>query len=148
MASLLKNDTKFEYTSVDGRTVRECARRQLIDIIQPRLDQIFVMIEDEVRKSGLADAIVTGGVIITGGGAKLEGMVQACEQAMSSSTRLGLPQDVKGPDDIVSNLTFATAMGLIKSEMTCSPGQQTDKRPKKSGPSWISRVRGWVDESF
>ncbi|MGA2090297.1 MAG: hypothetical protein ABSH12_02415, partial [Endomicrobiales bacterium] len=59
-----------------------------------------------------------------------------------------LPQDVKGAEEIVSNLSYATAMGLLKSELSTAPGQQTDKRPKKSGPSWLSRVRGWVDESF
>lgn len=148
MASLLKSDNKFEYTSVDGRTVRECSRRQLVDIIQPRLDQIFVMIEEEIRKSGLADSIVTGGIIITGGGAKLEGMVQACEQAMNSTTRLGMPQDVKGPDEIVSNLSFATAIGLLKSEYASGSGQQADKHPKKSGPSLFGRIRGWLDDSF
>ena len=148
MASLLKDDTKFEYTGVDGRTVRECARRQLVDVIQPRLDQILVMIDDEVRKSNLADAIVTGGIIITGGGAKLEGMLQACEQALNSSARLGLPQDVKGAEEIVANMSYATAIGLLKAEVSSTFSQPMDKRTRKSGSSWLSRVRGWVDGTF
>ena len=106
------------------------------------------MIDDEVRKSNLADAIVTGGIIITGGGAKLEGMLQACEQALNSSARLGLPQDVKGAEEIVANMSYATAIGLLKAEVSSTFSQPMDKRTRKSGSSWLSRVRGWVDGTF
>ncbi len=149
MASLLKDDSTFEYMSVDGRTIRECTRKQLVEIIQPRLDQIFVALEDEIKKSGFAEAIVPGGVIVTGGGSRLEGIIQAAEQALSPSARLGLPQDVTGPEDIVSNQAYSTAIGLLKADSIVSgPGGSDKTRPAKSGPSLITRFKDWVNDAF
>lgn len=146
MASLLKQDSKIEYTSVDGRTIRTINRRQLVDIIQPRLDQILVAIEEEVQKSNLADAVVPGGIIITGGGSRLEGIVQATEQALGSSARLGLPQDVAGPEEITANPAYATAIGLLRSDFMNHPGFAVQRSSK--GPSIFRKLRDWMEDSF
>jgi cell division protein FtsA len=147
MAALLRTDSRFDYTAVDGRTIREGTRRQLVDIIQPRLDQIFVMIEEEIKKSNFYDAIIPGGVIITGGGSRLEGILQAAEQALNTSARTGLPQDVTGNDDIVLNPSYATAISLLAAGQ--SFGQQAAySRPQKAGAGIIGRIRKWAEESF
>jgi cell division protein FtsA len=146
MASLLKQDSKIDYTSVDGRTIRTINRRQLVDIIQPRLDQILVAIDEEMQKSNLADVVVPGGIIVTGGGSRLEGIVQATEQALGSSARLGFPQDVTGPEEITANTSYATAIGLLRSDFVNSPGYAS-QRPSK-GPSLFKKLREWVEDSF
>jgi cell division protein FtsA len=147
MGSLLKEDSKFDFTAVDGRTIREATRKQLVEIIQPRLDQIFVTIDEEVKKSNLSDAIVAGGVILTGGGARLEGMVQATEQAMNSSTRIGLPQDISsGPEDIIGNTSYATAIALLRSEAS-SPAGYASHRPSK-GNGMMRKMKDWFEQTF
>lgn len=150
LGSLLKNDSKFDYTAVDGRTIREATKRQLVEIIQPRLDQIFTAVEQDISEKNLLDAVIPGGVIITGGGSQLEGMVQAAEQAMNASARIGLPQDYTGPDEIISNPAYATAIGLLRSEFVSNPGWAV-KRPVKSGPGVLDIFKGlrdWVEKSF
>ena len=145
MSSLLDTDDKFDYKAVDGRTLRESTRRQLVEIIQPRLDQIFVMIDEEIHKSNYADAIVPGEVIITGGGAKLEGIISAAEQALNCSARLGLPRDMKGNDKIISDPAFATAIGLINEEANMSEGYM----PRGiKGVTLIDGIRNWFDRTF
>jgi len=145
MASLLDSDSKFDYRGVDGRTLRENSRRQLVDIIQPRLDQIFVMIDEEIHKSNYADAIIPGEIIITGGGAKLEGIIGAVEQALNCSARLGLSRDVKGSDKILSDPTFATAIGVLNEEANAAEGSMS--RVIK-GASIINGIRNWFDRTF
>lgn len=150
MNSLLRSDTKFEYTGVDGRTIREATRRQLVEIIQPRLDQIFTAVEQEISGQNLLDAVIPGGIIITGGGSQLEGMMQAAEQSLSSSARIGLPQDVSGPDEIISNPCYATAIGLLRGELLNNP-DWSSRRPAKAGGDILGvfkKLRGWVEESF
>ncbi|OGS17679.1 MAG: cell division protein FtsA, partial [Elusimicrobia bacterium RIFOXYA2_FULL_50_26] len=146
MGSLLKDDSKVDYTAVDGRTVRSASRRQIVEIIQPRLDQIFVAIEQELRNANLSDTVVPGGIIITGGGSRLEGIVQATEQALSSSARLGLPQDVTGPEEIITNQTYATAIGLLRADVMASPGWVPHK-PSRGNSLW-SRIKTWADDVF
>ena len=146
MNSLLKSDTKFDYTGVDGKSIRNTTQRQLVDIIQPRLDQIFVAIDQEIKESNFADTIIPGGVIITGGGSLLHGMVNASEQALNTSARIGLPQDLKGVDEIISSPIYATAIGLLTSSVTASPGWVA-YRPVK-GPSWWKKMKDWIDLTF
>ncbi len=145
VSNLLESDVKFDYKAVDGRTMRECTRRQLVDIIQPRLDQIFVMIDEEIRKSNYADVIVPGEVIITGGGAKLEGIIGAAEQALNCSARLGLPRDIKGNDRILSDARFATAVGLLNEEVGSNDSYMV--RPSK-GTSFVEDIKNWFDRTF
>ncbi|HBU70323.1 MAG TPA: cell division protein FtsA [Elusimicrobia bacterium] len=146
MGSLLKTDSKFDFTGVDGKTVRQGTRKQLVEIIQPRLDQIFVAIDQELQDANLNDIFIPGGVIITGGGAMLEGMVQAAEQALGSLARIGLPQDTRGPEEIISNPTYATAIGLLKYDLAAGHGWASRKTAK--GPSWWSKFRNWSDDIF
>jgi cell division protein FtsA len=147
MGSLLKADSSFDFTAVDGRTIREATRKQLVEIIQPRLDQIFVTIDEEVKKSNLSDAIVAGGVILTGGGARLEGIIQAAEQALNSSTRLGLPQDIAaGPEEIIGNTSYSTAIALLRSNASASVGYAT-QRPSK-GMGMMRKMKDWFEQSF
>ena len=147
MGSLLKADGKFDFTAVDGRTIRESTRKQLVEIIQPRLDQIFVGIEEEIKNSNFADAIIPGGIIVTGGGSKLEGIVQAAEQALNSSARIGLPQDITaGPEDIIGNTSYATAIALLRSDLTNSPGFASQRQPKGAG--WMRKMKNWFETSF
>lgn len=147
MGSLLKADSGFDFTAVDGRTIREGTRKQLVEIIQPRLDQIFVTIEEEIAKSNLADAIVAGGVILTGGGARLDGILQATEQALNSSTRLGLPQDIaSGPEEIIGNTSYATAVAMLRADVSASPGY-VSQRPSK-GMGVFKKMKDWFETSF
>ncbi|MBN1621924.1 MAG: cell division protein FtsA [Endomicrobiales bacterium] len=146
MKSLLKSDTKFDYTGVDGRAVRTATQKQLVDIIQPRLDQVFVAIEQELKNSNLADTIIPGGVIITGGGARLNGMINATEQALNCSARIGLPQDIGGLESIISDPSYATSIGLLRSEFYNGPGWAPHKFLR--GPSWWKKIREWVEETF
>lgn len=146
MGSLLKADSKFDYTGVDGRTIRQATRRQLVEIVQPRLDQIFVAIEQEIRDQNLADAYIPGGVIITGGGSQLDGILPAAEAALNCSARVGLPQDIVGSEEIISNPSYATSIGLLSTELANTVGWAY-ARPVKANTFW-KKLKDWLDYSF
>jgi len=103
----------IEYTSVDGRTPRRLKRTTIFDYIAPRVEEIFTLISEELQRSNYADHVAGGGVILTGGGAQLRGIAQAAEQILDLPVRMGLPQNIGGVPDIVSNPGYATALGLI-----------------------------------
>lgn len=106
-------DDDIEYTSVDGRTPRRLKRTAIFDYIAPRVEEIFTLISEELQRSNYADHVAGGGVILTGGGAQLKGIPQAAEQILDLPVRMGLPQNIGGVPDIVSNPGYATALGLI-----------------------------------
>ncbi|MGQ0645130.1 MAG: cell division protein FtsA [Elusimicrobiota bacterium] len=106
-------DDPVDYVSVDGRTPRQIKRRDLYEYIAPRVEEIFTVISDELKNSNYGEHVAGGGVILTGGGSLLKGVAQAAEQILELPVRLGLPQDLSGPPDIVSHPSYATALGLL-----------------------------------
>jgi cell division protein FtsA len=107
-------EEEIEYTSVDGQTPRRIKRPVIFDYIAPRVEEIFTVVSEELQNSNYAENVAGGGVILTGGGALLAGAVQAAEQILDLPIRVGLPQGLAGPPDIINHPSYATALGLIQ----------------------------------
>ena len=106
-------DEDIEYTSVDGRTPRHIKRSTLFDYIAPRVEEIFTLVSEELQRSNYADHVAGGGVVLTGGGAQLQGLSAAVEQILDLPVRLGLPQNLTGAPEILANPGYATALGVV-----------------------------------
>ncbi|OIO76113.1 MAG: cell division protein FtsA [Elusimicrobia bacterium CG1_02_37_114] len=136
--NLVKEDKEIEFIGVDGHNVHKTTRKRLADIIAPRLEEISERINDEIQNSTYADAIVPGGIILTGGGAKLQNCAEAFERVIGISTRMGLPQNIMGSNEIISNPVYATAIGVLRYRP--HPETSRIKRIMKRIPLW-KRVR-------
>lgn len=150
MSSLLEqNENEVNFTAMDGRTFRKISRRFLVDIIEPRIEEIFTLIAEKLQDSGYADRVVPGGVILTGGGSLLKGVEQAAERILQLSSRVGLPQGVIGKSDIVGHPSFATAVGLLAFPYRGEAGWQTAARRRTARSStFTQKIREWVEETF
>jgi cell division protein FtsA len=113
LASLVKSDETIEVPGVGGRKPRVLARKLLAEIIEPRVEEIFSLIQHEVMKAGFQDKL-SGGVVITGGTTILEGMPELAEQVLEMPVKRGVPSGIGGLRDVVSSPKFATGVGLIK----------------------------------
>src|SRR5712691_2807822 len=112
LSSMVDEDDTIEVASVGGRKPRLMARRILSEILQPRAEEIFHLVWDEIRRAGYEKAL-NSGIVLTGGGAILEGMPEIAEQIFDLPIRRGCPAGVGGLADHVSNPEFATAVGLV-----------------------------------
>ncbi len=108
----LDNEDAFEILSLGAEYPRELPREILVNIIEPRLQEILHMVRQELVKSGYHD-LLAAGAVLTGGGAQLPGTLQLAEQVLNIPVRLGLPRDVGGLDDTVQSPIHATAVGLV-----------------------------------
>src|SRR5258708_7292615 len=114
MSTLLEqNEAEVNFTAMDGRTFRKVSRRALIDIVEPRVEEIFTLISEKLQDSAYADRVVPGWAILTGGGSLLKGIEQASEKILQLSSRVGLPQGVIGKSEVVGHPSYATAIGLL-----------------------------------
>jgi cell division protein FtsA len=105
------NET-IEVPSVGGRKPRTLMRKTLADIIEPRVEEIVSLIYEEIRKSGY-EKLLASGVVLTGGCANLEGIVELAEGVFSLPVRKGFPTGIGGLIDVVNNPIYATGVGLI-----------------------------------
>jgi cell division protein FtsA len=112
LSSMVDEDDTIEVASVGGRKPRLMARRILSEILQPRAEEIFHLVWDEIRRAGYEKAL-NSGIVLTGGGSILEGMPEIAEQIFDLPIRRGAPMDVGGLADHISSPTFATPVGLV-----------------------------------
>lgn len=112
LSSLVGKDETIEVPSVGGRKPRVLSRQLLCEILEPRVEEIFTLVNREIVKSGLEDLIASG-VVITGGSTILEGMPELAEQIFNLPVRRGLPQRIGGLTDVVNSPVYATGVGLV-----------------------------------
>jgi cell division protein FtsA len=136
LASLVDDEETIEVASVGGRQPRVMSRRILADILQPRAEEIFHQLWDEVRRAG-CERSLNSGIVLTGGGSLLDGMAEIADQIFDLPIRRGCPIGVGGLVDHVNNPAFATAVGLV---MYARRNQMIPE--SHIGVSALSRVAG------
>ncbi len=113
LTSMVGKDETIEVPSVGGREPRVLSRQLLAEILEPRVEEMFTLVNREIVKSGFEDLIASG-IVLTGGSAILPGMPELGEQIFNLPVRRGLPRDIGGLADVVNSPVYATGVGLIK----------------------------------
>ncbi len=98
--------------AVAGGAQRVVPKRELCEILQPRAEELLTLVHGELIKSGW-DEQLRGGVVLTGGGAKLDGLLELSEQIFTVGVRYGLPRGLGGLVDVINSPTWCTASGLL-----------------------------------
>ena len=111
LAGLVDEEVLIEVPSVGGRAPRTMPKKLLAEVLQPHAEQVFHHLWDEIQRSGY-ECSLNAGVVLTGGGSKLEGMAEVAEQIFDLPIRRGFPDGVGGLADHVQDPSFATAVGL------------------------------------
>jgi cell division protein FtsA len=135
----------IEVPSVGGRPPRTLSRQILCDILEPRAEEILTCVQEEIRHAGF-ERQLSSGVVLTGGGALLDGLVEVAEQVFDAPVRVGGACEVGGPADEVLQPGYATAAGLALYGLQCAQGTSSARAPgrKAMAQSVASRVKSWL----
>ncbi len=109
---LLGEDHPIEIASVGDRPPRTVFARMLCDIVEPRAQEMLTLVRDELKRAGL-DSQIPAGLVLTGGGAKLKGLVELAEQMFSLPVRIGVPRGLPGLPDEFAQPEYSTSVGLL-----------------------------------
>jgi cell division protein FtsA len=109
---LLREDKPLEISSVGDRPPRTVFARSLADITEPRAGELFELVHEELKHAGL-DGRIPAGFVITGGGARLRGLVELAEHLFSLPVRMGRPRGISGLPQEFAQPEFSTAAGLL-----------------------------------
>lgn len=147
MAGVIHKDETIEVPSVGGRSPRVLSRQILAEILEPRMEEIFTLVQQEIVRSGYED-MVAAGIVLTGGTSMLEGAIELAEQIFNLPVRRGSPKGIGGLVDVVRNPMYATGVGLVLVGST----SREDKRFKIRDRNVYAKVRGrmkeWLGEIF
>ncbi len=107
------DEEKIEIPGLAGNDTRWIDRRLMMTILQPRIDEVLMLIRNELAKQGIDEALPSG-VILTGGTANLKGLMAASERVFRLPVRIGKPRGLGGLTDMVSSPAYSTAVGLAE----------------------------------
>lgn len=113
LTQLAGSDETIEVPSVGDRPPRRLVRQTLAEVVEPRYEELYSLILAELKRSGFAESIAAG-IVLTGGGSKLQGAIDLAEEVFHMPVRKGVPQNVNGLTDVVSNPVYATGVGLLE----------------------------------
>ena len=102
-----------EVPTVGGRAPRELSRRILAEIIEPRMDEIFALVQRQLIRTGL-DTTLASGIVLTGGSVMMDGVAGLAERVFQLPVRLGTPLGCEGIDETLAGPEYAAAIGLIR----------------------------------
>jgi cell division protein FtsA len=147
LSQLANPDESIEVPSVGDRPARRLARQTLAEIVEPRYEELFGLVREELRRSGFEE-VIAAGIVLTGGSAKMEGAIELAEEVFHVPVRLGLPQSVRGLSEVVRNPIFSTGVGLLlyarDNVMPARRGRSLGGNAK----SVLDRMRSWFQGNF
>jgi cell division protein FtsA len=136
----------LEVAGVDERPSRKMSRRALADVIQPRVEELYELIQNELRRAGFEE-VLSSGLVITGGAAVMPGMIELGEEIFHMPVRLGLPKYNGSLADVVQNPRFSTSYGLLLEAQTQRKrGQKVSET--RSMKDVLSRMKSWLTKNF
>jgi cell division protein FtsA len=148
LTQMASPEESIEVPSVGDRAPRRLARQTLAEVVEPRYEELFNLIQAELRRSGLED-LIAAGIVLTGGSSKMEGVVELAEEVFHVPVRLAVPQGVNGLADVVRNPIHATGVGLLL--YGAKHGGQTsygDGQIDESGEGLLARMKSWFKNNF
>ena len=147
LSQLANPDETIEVPSVGDRPPRQLARQTLAEVVEPRYEELFSLVRDELRRSGFEE-LIAAGIVLTGGSSKMEGAVELAEEIFHVPVRLGVPQYVEGLVDVVRNPIYATAVGLLLYGKEAAE-VQADAAAAKAGIFGVfDRMKAWFQGNF
>ncbi|MCP4953114.1 cell division protein FtsA [Arenicellales bacterium nBUS_48] len=148
LVQLAPEGEMIDTPSVGERAPRKLARTTLADVIEPRVEELFLLVQAELRRSGFEELLGTG-IVLTGGSAKLTGMVDLAEEIFHMPVRLGVPKYIGALSDVVRNSSFSTAMGLLMFGHRHQSNHYPKRRFGVSPPSAIfGRMKQWFSRNL
>lgn len=147
LRQLAGSDENIEVPGIGDRPARRLSRQTLAEVVEPRYEELLGLVQAELRRSGF-EGLVAGGVVLTGGSAKMEGLIELAEEVFHMPVRLGVPQHVSGLADVVRNPIYATGVGLLQFGYRNQSVRGSELGDVK-GPRMVwERMKSWFQGNF
>jgi cell division protein FtsA len=136
-----------EVPGVGERSPRQLSRQTLAEVIEPRVEELYSLVQAELRRSGFED-LLSSGIVITGGSAAMQGMVELGEEVFHMPVRLGMPHYVGSLAEVVRNPRFSTGVGLLLSGQEQYQRHQMTRLQTSSFEQILERMKSWFKGNF
>jgi len=147
LRQLAREDETIEVPSVGDRPPRQLARQTLAEVVEPRYEELLMLVQAELHRSGF-EPLLAAGVVLTGGSSKMEGVVELAEEVFHLPVRLGLPQHVGGLVDVVRNPIHATGVGLLLFGHEDGATERNEINAGDGFKGMLAKMKSWFQGNF
>ena len=140
-------EESIEVKTVGDRPPRKLSKQTLSDVVEPRVEELFELVRTDLRRNG-CEHLIRSGVVLTGGSAKMEGMIELAEEVFHLPVRLGVPKYIGGLSEVVKNPIYSTGVGLVQFGHTDQGSSKMKiKTESKTSVIW-QRIKHWFQGNF
>jgi len=147
LRQLASSTDMIEVPGVGDRGPRELSRQTLAEVIEPRVEELYSLIQRELRSSGLEE-LLSSGIVVTGGSALMKGMVELGEEVFHMPVRVGLPNYTGALSEVVRSPRYATAMGLLHAGIEQVKRERHARLQGQGFKEVLERMKGWFKGNF
>jgi cell division protein FtsA len=144
LTQLASVDGTIEVPSIGDRAPRKISMQNLAEIIEPRYEELMLLVQSELRRSG-NEELIAAGVVLTGGSSKVMGLIELAEEIFHMPVRMGGPQNVTGLTEVVKNPVHSTGVGLL---MYGKDHQSLGRSSDSDSLGWFSKMKNWFQGNF
>ena len=138
----LADEGAIEVPGVGERGARMLSRQTLSEVIEPRVEELYSLVQAELRRSGFDD-LLSSGIVITGGSSAMQGMVELGEEIFHLPVRLGIPKYVGGLSDVVKTPRMATGVGLLLYGLEHFKNNEETRKQSNSFGDLLEKMKSW-----
>ena len=146
LSQLANPNDMVDVPGLGDREPRQLSRKTLSEVIEPRVEELYSLVQTELRRSGYEE-LLSSGVVITGGTSVMQGMVELGEEIFHMPVRIGLPKYQGGLAEVVRTPRYATAVGLLLDGVSQVQHGQLS-RQSGSVKAVLARMREWFQRNF
>ena len=147
LAQLAGAEERIKVPSVGDRPPRDLSRQALAEVVEPRYDELFTLVQAEIRRSGLED-LIPAGIVLTGGTSRMEGAVELAEEIFHMPVRVGYPQSISGLKDILRNPIYSTGVGLLHYGAENFDNYHSSLHTPGGISRLLDNLKNWLQENF
>lgn len=144
LAQLTDKEQMINVPSIGDRAPRKISGQNLAEIIEPRYEELMVLVQAELRRSGYEE-LITAGIVLTGGSSKVKGLTDLAEEIFHMPVRVGVPQHVTGLTDVVQNSIYSTGVGLL---LYGKDHQSRAEMFNGEGQGFWATMKNWFQGNF
>jgi len=144
LTQLASVDGVIEVPSIGDRAPRKISTQNLAEIIEPRYEELMLLVQAEIRRSG-NEELIAAGIVLTGGSSKVMGLIELAEEIFHMPVRMGGPENVTGLTEVVRNPVHSTGVGLL---MYGKDHQGIGRSIDADGEGWMVKVKSWFQGNF
>ena len=147
LSQLADSQETVEVPGVGERAARQLSRKTLAEVIEPRVEELYSLVQSELRRSGYEE-LLSSGVVITGGSGVMRGMVELGEEVFHMPVRIGQPAYSGGLAEVVRHPRYSTGVGLLLAGAQEYRSRELARMQISTFHQVLERMRNWFTGNF